>query len=79
MGYYRGCVPPLFGSVIYRSVQFSVYEAIYTKSENIPSLRDTLPGMTTERRVLLGGIIAGTARSLLENPFEYAKVKRQTG
>lgn len=32
-----------------------------------------------ELRVFLGGMIAGTVRSLMECPFEYAKVKRQTG
>ena len=31
LGFYRGCVPPFFGSVIYRSVQFAVFEAFYTK------------------------------------------------
>lgn len=30
IGFYRGCVPPFFGSVIYRSVQFSAFEAFYT-------------------------------------------------
>ncbi len=28
-GLYRGCVPPLWGSGIYRSVQFSAFEATY--------------------------------------------------
>lgn len=26
-GFYRGCVPPLWGSGIYRSIQFSAFEA----------------------------------------------------
>ena len=31
IGFYRGWIPPFFGSVIYRSTQFSVFEAVYTK------------------------------------------------
>ncbi len=26
-GLYRGCIPPLWGSGVYRSVQFSAFEA----------------------------------------------------
>jgi hypothetical protein len=29
--------------------------------------------------VMLAGIFAATARAVVECPFEYAKVKRQTG
>jgi len=32
-----------------------------------------------ERRVVAAGVISGTVRSVLECPFEYAKVKQQTG
>ena len=32
-----------------------------------------------EWRTLCAGIAGGTARTLVECPFEYAKVKRQTG
>lgn len=28
-GLYRGCIPPLWGSGIYRSIQFSAFEATY--------------------------------------------------
>ena len=28
-GFYRGCVPPLWGSGVYRSIQFSAFEASY--------------------------------------------------
>ena len=30
IGFYRGCIPPLFGSVFFRGLQFSVYEAFQT-------------------------------------------------
>jgi len=29
-GLYRGCIPPLFGSGIFRSTQFAVFESVYT-------------------------------------------------
>ncbi len=28
-GLYRGCIPPLWGSGMYRSIQFSAFEATY--------------------------------------------------
>ena len=28
VGLYRGCIPPLWGSGAYRSVQFSVFEGV---------------------------------------------------
>lgn len=31
LGLYKGWFPPLWGSGIYRSVQFAVFEALYTK------------------------------------------------
>jgi len=30
MGFYRGWIPPFFGSVFYRSLQFAVYESVWT-------------------------------------------------
>lgn len=30
-GLYKGALPPLLGSGIYRSTQFAVFEALYTK------------------------------------------------
>jgi hypothetical protein len=43
-------------------------------------MREKIPSSGgIELRVLFGGIISGTVRSLVECPFEYAKVKRQTG
>ena len=80
IGFYRGWIPPFLGSVVYRSVQFSVFEALYTKWAANKSLCQEIP-MTggLEWRTLLAGIAGGSARSFIECPFEYAKVKRQTG
>ena len=39
-----------------------------------------IPGMMgIEWRTLFAGIAGGSARSFIECPFEYVKVKRQTG
>ena len=77
IGFYRGCVPPFFGSVIYRSIQFSVFELFYTMFEKNENLTKPLPlSGGLQYRVILSGILAGTARSIVECPFEYAKVRR---
>jgi len=79
-GFYRGWMPPFLGSVLYRSTQFTVYEAFYTKAEQGNFLKSTIPWSGgLECRVLAGGVLASSARAFIECPFEYAKVKRQTG
>jgi solute carrier family 25 carnitine/acylcarnitine transporter 20/29 len=80
IGFYRGVIPPFFGSIIYRSLQFSAYEAVFTKCESNPNARKKVPFTGgIEYRVFYGGMASATARALVECPFEYAKVKRQTG
>ena len=77
-GLYRGAVPPLCGSGIFRSTQFAVFEGVYTYLDN-PFCRYEIPltgGL--QLRVLMGGVLASTARSIIETPLEYAKVSRQT-
>mmetsp|Transcript_1347 Transcript_1347/g.1750 ORF Transcript_1347/g.1750 Transcript_1347/m.1750 type:complete len:104 (+) Transcript_1347:141-452(+) len=79
IGFYHGCLPPFFGSIIFRSLQFSVYEMVYTKCQDHRQPLNAIPfSGGIQFRVLYGGLIAGTVRSLLECPFEYAKVKGQT-
>jgi hypothetical protein len=49
----------------------------WTKAEEFENMTTIIPGSGgIQYRVLFGGLIAGTARSLIECPFEYAKVKR---
>ena len=79
-GLYRGCVPPLWGSGIFRSAQFAVFEAIYTVADNSPAICRDMPGTAgLQPRVILAGVCASTARAIVETPLEYAKVRRQTG
>ena len=80
VGFYRGWLPPFMGSVVYRSVQFSVFEACYPRWASNKTLCQEIPYMMgLEWRTLFAGIAGGSARSFIECPFEYAKVKRQTG
>lgn len=78
-GLYRGSIPPLWGSGIFRSIQFSAFEATYTILDNKFG-KTHIPGTNgLETRVILGGMVSGTCRALVETPLEYAKIKRQTG
>ena len=43
-------------------------------------MKKTIPfTMGLEYRVFAAGILASVSRAILECPFEYAKVRRQTG
>ncbi|XP_064605470.1 mitochondrial substrate carrier family protein S-like [Liolophura sinensis] len=78
IGLYRGCVPPLWGSGIYRSTQFAVFEGVYTYLDK-PGWRGEIPGTAgLQVRVIAGGLVASTARAIIETPLDYCKVKGQT-
>ena len=77
-GLYRGSLPPMFGSGIYRSAQFAVFEAIYTYMDS-PFGKFEFPGTgSLQMRVVIGGVGASTVRAIIETPLEYAKIRRQT-
>ncbi|EDO31843.1 predicted protein [Nematostella vectensis] len=79
-GLYRGCVPPLWGSGIYRSTQFAVFEAAYTFLSHHRTCTKEIPftgGL--QLRVVLAGMLGSTSRAIIETPLELAKVRRQTG
>ena len=78
-GLYRGAIPPLWGSGIYRSIQFSAFEATYTFLDNRFGKTHIPLTNGLEIRVICGGMMAGTMRAVIETPLEYAKIKRQTG
>jgi len=77
---YKGLLPPLIGSGIYRSVQFGVYNACWTWFGDYP-LSQTKIGWLgdMEVRVIASGLIASTARTFIETPLELIKVRRQVG
>ena len=81
-GFFRGCIPPLWGSVMYRGIMMSTYEFTYTyiekhtdpdgflQQELFMGLRPTIP---------LSSAVAAAVRGIFESPIEYAKVMGQTG
>jgi solute carrier family 25 carnitine/acylcarnitine transporter 20/29 len=78
-GFYKGCTPALIASSIYRGVQFATFEALYTKWEKNDKMRKRIPfAFGLEIRVVAAGAVAGFIRAIIECPFEYLKVKRQT-
>jgi len=80
VGFFRGVLPPLFGSSVYRSAQFAVFEAVYTKATELGWDKAKIPfsgGLAWA--TVAAGICGASARAIVESPIEYAKVKRQTG
>lgn len=77
-GLYRGAIPPLCGSGVYRSVQFAVFESVYTYSDTQLGRWEIPCTGGLQMRVLFGGFCASTARAIIETPLELAKVRRQT-
>ena len=81
--FFRGCVPPLWGSMVYRGLMMSGYEFTFTyidkefgpesamKQELLPSLLPIRP------IVVVSSVFAASCRGLLESPVEYAKVMGQ--
>ncbi|KAL6078072.1 Mitochondrial carrier [Balamuthia mandrillaris] len=77
---YRGLLPPLIGSGIYRSVQFGVYNSVWTLMKDSRLAQKEIPfSGGLEMRVIMAGIIASSARSVIETPLELIKVRRQVG
>ena len=79
MGFYRGCLPPMWGSAVYRSAQFAVFDLLHTQLAAVPTFQQKVPGTEMELRTPLAGLAGATSRTVLEQPIEYAKVKGQTG
>ena len=79
-GFYHGWIPPLWGSVLYRSTQFAVYDTMHSQLSQFDVMqRHVLPLSEVESRVVVAGVCGASARTLLESPIEYAKVQGQTG
>ena len=74
-----GCVPPLWGSAVYRSAMMSSYEATYTASSS--ARRPTRSGARilwwSEAEQVISPVLLPLSVSV-EAPIEQAKVMRQT-
>ena len=76
---YRGLLPPLVGSAVYRSLQFGVYGSTYGALRGEAALCAPDPLLGIQPRVLLAATAATAARAFVETPLENLKVRRQTG
>ena len=80
-GYFKGIIPPLWGSTVYRALMLSAYEFAFTYfsqnyEENHWINQDYMGGIRPV--VLASAFFASTVRSGVEQPVEYAKVMGQT-
>lgn len=77
---YRGLLPPLLGSAVFRSAQFSSFTAAHAalgSSERASAPIDALGGM--QGRTIAAALVSSTCRAVIETPAEYLKVRRQVG
>lgn len=74
-GLYRGCLPPLFGSGIFRSTQFAVFESVYTYMD-VPFGKYELP-LTGGLQVRVGPPPSSTSSLLVMNT-EFSQLVSQS-
>lgn len=79
--FFRGCIPPLWGSMVYRGVMMSSYEYGFTWLEKNCDengfVRTDILGVRP--LVPLAAVFSASIRCVIESPIEYAKVMGQTG
>ena len=76
---YKGFLPPLLGSAVYRGIQFSAYSGGYAWAESQPFLSASIPftgGLHLS--VVFGAITGALARSSIESPLDFMKLRRMT-
>lgn len=78
IGLYRGCIPPLLGASLLRSVQFGIFETSVDLLKRSKTLVDSQV-LGIDSRIYLAGICSGIARAVIECPLEVAKIRRQVG
>ncbi len=76
-GLYRGALPPLLGSGMFRSTQFAAFEACYTAMDTQYGRMELPLTGGLQLRVVAGGMISASARAIIETPLEYMKVRGQ--
>ena len=77
-GFYAGALQPLFGSLVFRSIQFASYGATFAYfREESHILRQTKIG-GVEGRVFVSGVVSGACRALIESPLDLMKTRQQT-
>lgn len=79
-GFYKGFFPPLLGTALTRGILFSTYSGVYSACSHSKMLSEPVPftaGLAPS--VVLGGVVAGTARAAVETPLEFIKVRAIVG
>jgi hypothetical protein len=77
---YCGLFPPLVGSTVFRGVQFSAYSAAFSFAESTELGKTAIPFTGgIHPSVLFGAFSGALARSFIESPLDYIKVRSQTG
>jgi solute carrier family 25 (mitochondrial carnitine/acylcarnitine transporter), member 20/29 len=85
-GFYRGGLSIILGSSLFRSFQFSGFEAVHSRFEKTNLKQKSYEKFFTytipytkglEVRTIAAGIVSGISRTLAECPFEYVKVRKQ--
>ena len=74
---YKGACAAGVGSIAFRATGFSVFELFFTRWEKDQFMCQKIPltgGL--ELRCVAAGLLSGSFRSVMECPFEYAKVRR---
>ena len=80
LGLYKGGGINAAGVITQRSFVQGSFELFYTKWENDPVMNKAIPYSNgLQYRTVIAALIAGSVRSMLECPFEYTKVRLQTG
>jgi len=81
-GFMQGVFSPLIGSSFYRMAMLSAYESSYTyfSAQDRDSFWHTkiADGWVPRPLVFASALCASLSRSVVESPFEYTKVMRQT-
>lgn len=81
-GFFRGCIPPLWGSMVYRGIMMSGYEFSFTYiDKTFPSdsfiKQEISPYLPVRPMVIASSVFAASCRGVFESPIEYAKVMGQ--
>jgi solute carrier family 25 (mitochondrial carnitine/acylcarnitine transporter), member 20/29 len=77
--YYRGCVPPLWGSAVYRAVMMSSYETMFTYLDAHEGSLSKVELFGCIRPVVVtSAVFCALCRGIVEAPIEQAKVMGQT-
>ena len=82
VGFYRGLLPILASTGVQKTVLFAANSGSRRACENsgIRALAEPIPGTGGLKcSILIGGVVAAAARTVVETPFELTKVRWQTG